>query len=103
MLYYSKDDKRSTAVAILRRLLRQLLQRKQRLEKYAHDDFKGVNAGTRTVSSLGTLWRIFTSMLQDRDLGSVVCVLDGPCEWKFQAPGPESGPLDKHQSSALWI
>ena len=71
------DDRRNTAVAVLRSLLYQLLEQRPHLVKYAANDFKSVKEAHNTVSIIQTLWRIFSSMLQDAALPPVYCLLDG--------------------------
>ncbi|KAH0533932.1 hypothetical protein FGG08_007454 [Glutinoglossum americanum] len=87
LVYYfcdNKDEKRNTAIAILRGLLFQLLRQRPQLFKYILADFKIQKEALFAASSFDALWRIFTAILQDRDLNTVYCVLDGldECEEK---------------------
>ena len=71
----NKDDRRNSAIAILRGLLYQLLESRPGLYKYVMAEFR--NQGEKLLSSFPSLWNIFRNMLKDPDLETVYCVLDG--------------------------
>ena len=71
----NKDDRRNSAIAILRGLLYQLLESCPNLYKHIMPEFQ--NRGENLFSSFPSLWNIFRDMLQDPDLKTVYCVLDG--------------------------
>ena len=75
--YYcdNKDDRRNSAIAILRGLLYQLLESRPSLYKYIMAEFQ--HQGEKLLSSFPSLWNIFREMLRDPDLKTVYCVLDG--------------------------
>ena len=77
--YYceNKDDRRNSATTILRGLLYQLLQSRPNLFKYIIPDFQIQREELFARSSFLSLWKIFRDMLQDPDLRTVYCVLDG--------------------------
>ena len=71
----NRDDRRNSAVAILRGLLHQLLGSRPNLYKYIMAEYQ--NQGEQLFSSFPSLWNIFRDMVQDPDLKTVYCVLDG--------------------------
>ena len=73
----NKDEKRNTAVTILRGLIYQLLQSRRKLFNHILPSFKVQKESLFTGSSFETLWRIFESMVRDSILGTTYCVLDG--------------------------
>ena len=81
--YYcdNKDNRRNSAIAILRGLLYQLLKSRPNLAKHIIPEFQiqreKLFAESSSQSSFPSLWRIFRAMLQDPDLDTVYCVLDG--------------------------
>ena len=70
----NKDEKRNTAVAILRGLISQLLQLRPKLFRHILPTFK---IQKESLVSFETLWSIFKSMVCDPTLGTTYCVLDG--------------------------
>ena len=80
--YYcdNKDEKRNTAITILRGLIFQLLQACPKLLKHILPIFKIQKNSLFTGSSLPTLWTIFENMVCDPILDTTYCVLDGPDE-----------------------
>lgn len=74
--YYcdNKDERRNSASAILRGLIYQILKSRSELFKHIIPDFETQG---EELFSFPSLWRIFCDMLQDPDLGTVYCVLDG--------------------------
>ena len=73
----NKDEKRKTAVTVVRGLIFQLLQSRRKLFDYILPGFKIQKESLFTDSSFETLWRIFKSMVCDPILGTTYCVLDG--------------------------
>ena len=75
--YYcdSKDEKRNTAIDVVRGLVLQLLQAYPKLFDHILPSF---NIQRQSLfSSFESLWRIFQSMICDPIFGTVYCVLDG--------------------------
>ena len=70
----NKDEKRNTAIAVLRGLIYQLLQSHPKLFDHILPAFK---IQKESLLSFETLWRIFESMVYDPTLGTTYCVLDG--------------------------
>ena len=70
----NKDEKRNTAVAVLRGLIYQLLQSRPELFAHILPTFR---TQKQSMFSFETLWRIFDSMVCDPTLGTAYCVLDG--------------------------
>ncbi|KAI1743227.1 ankyrin repeat-containing domain protein [Xylaria scruposa] len=80
LLFYfctHQDEKRNNAVAILRGLLHQLLTKCPNLAKHVLPSFESPEIAKNTLSSVHALWIIFRKLLQDPNLGTVFCVLDG--------------------------
>jgi Ankyrin repeats (3 copies)/NACHT domain len=72
----NKDERRNTAVAILRGLIWQLLKRRPQLKNHILPSFKDRDT-SQLVTSFDSLWRIFETMVRDPVLGTAYCVLDG--------------------------
>jgi hypothetical protein len=72
-----QDKKRNTATAILRGLLYQIVGGCRKLVKHVLPYFETLEKTQQTLSSLETLWIIFRRFVQDVDLGTMFCVLDG--------------------------
>jgi hypothetical protein len=72
-----KDDKRNTAVAIIRGMIFQLLQIRPKLIDDILPSFQIQKESLFTDSSFQTLWRIFEKMLRNPSIGTVYWVLDG--------------------------
>ena len=70
----NKDEKRNTAVAVLRGLIYQLLRSRPKLFDHILPDFK---IQKTSLFSLETLWRVFERMVCDPALETTNCVLDG--------------------------
>ena len=70
----NKDEKRNTAVAVIRGLLYQLLQLRRKLFSHILPTFE---IQKEPLFSFETLWRIFESMVCDPSLETTYCVLDG--------------------------
>ena len=73
----NKDEKRKTAVSIIRGLMFQLLQSRQKLFDHILPSFRIQKHSLFNDSSFETLWRIFESMVRDPLIGTAYCVLDG--------------------------
>ena len=73
----NRDEKRKTAVSIIRGLMFQLLQSYQKLFDHILPSFRIQKDSLFTSSSFETLWRIFESMVCDPIIGTAYCVLDG--------------------------
>ncbi|MCJ1431037.1 hypothetical protein MMC27_000387 [Xylographa pallens] len=73
----NKDEKRKTAVSIIRGLIYQLLQSRQKLFDHILPSFRIQKESLFSASSFETLWRIFESMICDPILSTTYCVLDG--------------------------
>jgi ankyrin repeat protein len=73
----NKDNKRNTAIAILRGLLLQLVQQHSKLLEYIVPVFKVQKEALFGNSSFESLWRIFESMIRDSSIDSVFSILDG--------------------------
>ena len=70
----NKDEKRNTAVTVIRGLIYQLLQSRPKLFNHILPTFK---IQKESLFSFETLWRIFESMVCDPALETTYCVLDG--------------------------
>ena len=73
----NKDEKRKTAVAIVRGLIYQLLRLRPKLFKHILPTFKAQKESLFSVGSFESLWRIFKDMIYDSALDTVYCVVDG--------------------------
>ena len=73
----NKDEKRNTAVAVLRGLIYQLLQSLPRLFDHILPIFKIQKESLFLSTSFETLWKIFENMVCDPALETTYCVLDG--------------------------
>jgi ankyrin repeat protein len=75
----NKDEKRNTAVAIIRGLIFQLLNFQPNLFDHILPSFKIQGGSLFADSSFETLWRIFNNMLRDPvlSIGPRYCILDG--------------------------
>jgi hypothetical protein len=73
----AEDEKRNTAVAVLRGLVHQIIAKRPQLVKHALPYFETPERTQQTVSSLETLWIIFSKLIADAELGTMFCVLDG--------------------------
>ncbi|KAK7177745.1 ankyrin repeat protein [Paraphaeosphaeria sporulosa] len=72
-----QDEKRNTAVALLRGLVDQIIRNCPKLVKPILPYFESPERVQQTLSSFETLWIIFTRLIQDVDLGTMFCLLDG--------------------------
>ena len=72
-----QDEKRNTAVAILRGLVHQIITKRPKLAKHVLQYLETEEMIKQTLSSLETLWIMFRRLVQDVDLGTIFCVLDG--------------------------
>ncbi|KAJ5807643.1 hypothetical protein N7447_011099 [Penicillium robsamsonii] len=77
LLFYfcnHQDEKRRTADAILRGLLYQVLRRRPSLVKYVRPYLDAYADGGFPFEAL---WTMFRKVLQDPDLGTTFCIIDG--------------------------
>ena len=72
-----QDDRRNTAITILRGLLHQIITERPGLAKHVLPYFDTPERAQLSKSSLATLWIIFEKILLDPSLGTIFCVLDG--------------------------
>jgi ankyrin repeat protein len=80
LLFYfcsHQDEKRNTVVAILRGLVHQIIAKRPKLVNHVLPYFETPKKVQLTLSSPETLWIIFRRLVQDVDLGTIFCVLDG--------------------------
>jgi ankyrin repeat protein len=84
----AQDEKRNTAVAVLRGLLYQIIDKRPQLAKHALPYFESAERKQHTISSLEALWIIFSKLVADTGLGRMFCVLDGldECEESTRRP-----------------
>jgi hypothetical protein len=73
----AQDEKRNTGVTILRGILYQMIAKRPQLITHALPYFETPERTRQTLSSLETLWIIFTKLVADTALGFMFCVLDG--------------------------
>lgn len=73
----NKDEKRNTAVAILRGLIFQILQLCPKLIRHILPRYKIQRESLFSDSSFQTLWGVFRTTSQDSALGTTYCILDG--------------------------
>lgn len=73
----NKDERRNTAVAVIRGLIFQLLLLRPTLFNHILPSFRTQKESLFANSSFETLWRIFETMVHDPVLGTINCVLDG--------------------------
>jgi ankyrin repeat protein len=73
----AEDDKRNTGVALLRGLIHQIIDKRPQLVKHAQPFLETPEKRESTLSSLETLWIIFSQLITDSALGAMFCVLDG--------------------------
>ncbi|KAH3269678.1 hypothetical protein KXW55_003589 [Aspergillus fumigatus] len=72
-----KDEKHDTAVAIIRGLVYQIVTHRPKLTKHVLPSFETPEKARQTLSSLDALWVIFRRLVQDIDIGTTFCVIDG--------------------------
>ncbi len=70
----NKDDKRNTAIAIIRGLLLQLLRQRPLLFKHIQEDYDQM--GDRAFDNFDALWRILLKMLADPNAGQIYLLID---------------------------
>ncbi|PZD29773.1 hypothetical protein A1F96_04897, partial [Pyrenophora tritici-repentis] len=73
----AQDEKRNTAIAVLRGLVRQIIAKRPQLVKHALPKFETPTMTQQTLSSVEALWLIFRKLIVDAELGTMFCVLDG--------------------------
>ncbi|GAM44151.1 NACHT and Ankyrin domain protein [Talaromyces pinophilus] len=80
MLFYfctHKYEKHNTAVAMIRGLVYQIVTNRPKLIKHVLPSFETPERARQTLSSLDSLWIIFRRLVQDIDIGTTFCVIDG--------------------------
>ncbi|KAM0324447.1 hypothetical protein ACHAQA_008229 [Verticillium albo-atrum] len=80
LLFYfidMRNEKRNTAVSLLRGLIHMLLKARPALMSHLLPDFEIQKEALFAKTSLEALWRIFVSMLRDPAIGTVRCLVDG--------------------------
>jgi len=70
----NKDDKRNTAIAIIRGLLLQLLRQRPLLFKHIQEDYDQMR--DRAFDNFDALWRILLKMLRDPHAGQIYILID---------------------------
>lgn len=75
--FCTPDEKHSSAVAILRGLVYQLVRMRPNLVSHILSDFESTEKTQETLKSPNALWMVLEKLLQAPDLGTVFCVLDG--------------------------
>jgi ankyrin repeat protein len=73
----AQDDRRNTAIAVLRGLVHQIIAKRPQLARHALPHFETPERTQETLSSLETLWIIFSKLIADAELRTIFCVLDG--------------------------
>lgn len=72
----NKEEKRNTAVAILRGLIWQILKCRPQLNHHILPSFKDRDK-SHLVTSFNSLWSIFETIVRDPILGIAYCIIDG--------------------------
>ncbi|KAH7329702.1 hypothetical protein B0I35DRAFT_474269 [Stachybotrys elegans] len=91
ILFYfvdTRNEKRNTAVAVLRGLIYLLLQSRPALIGHLMSDFEYQKEALFSQNSLEALWRIFQAMMKDPATGRVYCLVDGLDECKGDSLRP---------------
>ncbi len=70
----NKDDKRNTAIGIIRGLLLQLLRQRPLLFKHIQEDYDQMK--DRVFENFDALWRILLKMLRDPHAGQIYILID---------------------------
>ncbi len=70
----NKDDKRNTAIAIIRGLLLQLLRQRPLLFKHIQEDYDQMR--DRVFDNFDALWRILLKILRDPNAGQIYLLID---------------------------
>tara|TARA_R110002003_G_scaffold62_24_gene5754 strand:- start:1472 stop:3817 length:2346 start_codon:yes stop_codon:yes gene_type:complete len=71
------DEKRNTPLAILRSLIYQIISQTPSLADHVHPYLGTPEQIIQTVSSLETLWIIFSKIVDDAKFPPTICVIDG--------------------------
>ncbi|KAF3004413.1 hypothetical protein E8E13_010284 [Curvularia kusanoi] len=79
VLYFFLDrqDKRDTAVHVLRGLLIRLLQTKRDLTHHLLEEYEVQREALFSKDAIEALWRVFVKMIADPIAGQVSCIIDG--------------------------
>ncbi|KAI9695778.1 MAG: hypothetical protein M1820_008451 [Bogoriella megaspora] len=72
-----QDENRNTAVSIVRGLVCQIIEKRPMLAKHVLPYLETRETEQKTLKSFEGLWIIFRKLVQDPELGSIFCVLDG--------------------------
>ncbi|KNG45792.1 nacht and ankyrin domain-containing protein [Stemphylium lycopersici] len=80
----AQDDEHNTVIAVLRGLMNQIIDKRPQLVRHAQPYFETPEKTQQTLLSLETLWLIFSKLIADAELETIICVLDGldECEEK---------------------
>ncbi|KAF7502472.1 hypothetical protein GJ744_005687 [Endocarpon pusillum] len=79
-IYYfcsGEDEEHSSAAAVLRGLLWQITAKRPELTKHLLEQFDTPEKSQMAVASPEILWSLFVKLLQDPQVNTVFCVLDG--------------------------
>ena len=71
------DENRSSAVAVLRGIIWQILKARPQLYIHAAHCAQDTKQAKHALSSRDSLWLIFDNILQDPRLGEILCIIDG--------------------------
>lgn len=72
-----KDGRKNNAVSILRGLMFQLIGHKRKLLEHVLPTHKIQGSHLFQEQSFDVLWKLFTTMVADSEVGPVICILDG--------------------------
>lgn len=71
------DERLNKACVILSSLIYQIVLKKRNLGQYAAPSFSSPNKANETRGSATALWKILSKILNDPDIGKILCILDG--------------------------
>jgi ankyrin repeat protein len=79
VLYFfiDRQDKRDTAMHVLRGLLSRLLRVRQDLTHHLLEEFEVQKEALFSKDAIEALWRVFIKMITDPIAGQVYCIIDG--------------------------
>ncbi|USP77892.1 hypothetical protein yc1106_05166 [Curvularia clavata] len=75
--FCAEDEKRNTAIAVLRGLVHQIITKRPHLVKHMLPYFETSDMTQQILSSLESLWLIFVKLVTDAELGTMFCMIDG--------------------------
>lgn len=83
----NRHESRNTTVAILKGLILNLLRQSKDAEEHLLEAFESSNGAVSELLRFGSLWKIFCSMLHDKRISRIYCILDGldECNDEFRA------------------